>query len=29
MAFGEYFLQGKGYYGDATKAKTEVILFDG
>lgn len=26
MALGEYFLQGNGYYGDANKAKNEVIL---
>lgn len=26
MASGEYFLQGKGYYGDASKARNEVIL---
>lgn len=25
----EYFLQGKGYYGDASKARNEVILRDG
>lgn len=29
VAFGELFLQGKGYYGDASKAKNEVIHFDG
>lgn len=29
VSFGEYYLQGKGYYGDASKAKNEVILSDG
>lgn len=25
----QYFLQGKGYYGDASKARNEVIFCDG
>lgn len=28
VALGEYFLQGNRYYGDASKARNEVILCD-